>query len=83
MKKLLFTSISLVLLVSCGGTRIAAADVPSAVMTAFNTKYPNAANVEWEKEKEKGKIMYEAEFQFNGKKTEAEFSEDGKFVEED
>lgn len=30
-----------------GGTKIAASDVPSAVMATFNNQFPGAGNIEW------------------------------------
>jgi ABC-type glycerol-3-phosphate transport system substrate-binding protein len=82
---ILFAGLSLS---SCGGmetksTEVAAADVPAAVLTAFNEKYPGATDVKWEKELENNKTEYEAKFTLNGKTSEAEFEEAGTFIKED
>ena len=52
--------------------------VPSAVKTAFSTKYPNATNVVWGKENAK---EYEAEFKMNGNAVSANFGMNGSWVE--
>jgi hypothetical protein len=52
--------------------------VPATVKSAFNTKYPNAANVKWGKENAK---EYEAEFKLNGTNVSANFGLDGSWVE--
>jgi hypothetical protein len=63
--------------------KIVGDDVPQLVKTAFTTKYPNVASPEWEVEKEEGRLIYEAEFKFDGKKREAEFKPDGTFIKEE
>ncbi len=63
--------------------KISASEVPPAVLSAFNTKYPNSSDVKWEQEEEKGKLIYEADFKFNGKEIEAEFDPAGNFLEEE
>ena len=63
--------------------KISVSDVPPAVLSAFNAKYANASDVKWEQEKEKGKLIYEADFKFNGKEIEAEFDSAGNFLEEE
>ncbi len=62
---------------------IAASDVPQAVLDAFNSKYPGAEEVEWEVEKEDGKLYFEAEFDVDGKDKEALFRPDGTFSKEE
>ena len=62
---------------------IASSDVPQAVMTAFQDKYSGAQEEEWEVEKEDGKLVFEVEFKFGGKRKEASFRPDGAFVEEE
>jgi len=62
---------------------IASSDVPEAVMSSFNSKYPQAKDTEWEIEKEDGKLYYEAEFKLDGKKKEAYFRPDGSFTKEE
>src|SRR3712207_1815009 len=49
-------------------------DVPAAVATTFSSKFPDAADVKWKKNKS-GK--YEADFKLAGKKAEAKFTADG------
>ncbi|MBD0255538.1 MAG: PepSY-like domain-containing protein [Cytophagales bacterium] len=55
---------------------LAAKDVPAAVTSGFKTKFPDAADVKWKKNKS-GK--YEADFRLSGKKAEAKFLADGKW----
>jgi uncharacterized lipoprotein YmbA len=62
---------------------ISSSDVPEAVVTSFNGKYPGASDVEWEVEKEEGKLYYEAEFKLEGKSKEAHFRPDGTFSKEE
>lgn len=62
---------------------VATSDVPQSVITAFTTRYPGADQVKWKTEKSDGKKVYEAEFQMNGAKVEAEFDEAGNFVREE
>ena len=52
-------------------------------MNAFQTKYPNITPDKWVQEKEKGKTLYEAKFKSNNKDVEAEFDENGNFIEEE
>ena len=71
-------------LLSCENEQeISASQVPQSVMSAFQTKYPNITADKWEKESEKGKTVYEAKFKNNGKDVEAEFDENGNFIEEE
>ena len=53
-------------------------DIPAAVKTAFNTKFPGASNVKWGKESAK---EYEAEFKLNNSDVSANFSATGEWVE--
>lgn len=59
------------------------ADVPASVKTSFSAKYPGATDVEWEKESENGKILYEAECKFNGKEVKVKFDANGNFVSQE
>jgi hypothetical protein len=71
------------LLPSCnGGNKKVAAAVPEVVLTAFNNKYPGTTDVKWETENKNGQVVYEGEFKMNGKHTEADFDENGKFLNE-
>lgn len=85
MKKSVFMPAFFSLLLACHEKeqKIPASDVPPAVISAFNTKYPNATDVKWEHEKEKGQWVFEAEFKFNGKKDEVHFDSTGNFVGEE
>jgi hypothetical protein len=52
------------------------------VITAFNTKYPDAQEVEWHAEDEKG-FYFEASFKQGTVEKAAQFKSDGTFVEEE
>ncbi|MCK7591344.1 PepSY-like domain-containing protein [Subsaxibacter sp. CAU 1640] len=51
---------------------------PQKVKDAFAQKFPNATNVEWEKESD---AEWEAEFKLNGKEHSSNFMDDGTWVE--
>ncbi|MDB4966154.1 MAG: hypothetical protein JWN44_1843 [Myxococcales bacterium] len=58
--------------------------LPKGVMSGFAAKYPKAKAERAEKQtKADGAVSYEVAFHDNGKKHEATFAEDGKFVEEE
>jgi len=59
------------------GRHIPASEVPPAVMASFNDNFPTATNVQWEKEREHGAVVYQADFLKNGKKWRAVFAKDG------
>ncbi len=59
---------------------IPVSEVPPAAVSAFNAKYPLAANVKWITEDKKGKKIYEAQFQLENQNFEAEFDEAGGFI---
>jgi hypothetical protein len=63
--------------------KIVSGDVPQAVISAFQAKYPNSQNVEWEAEKTDGHLAFEAEFKQDGKSKEAYFKPDGAFLKEE
>ena len=72
------------IVLSCASEiQIVEADVPLAVLTAFKLKYAQATEVQWEIEKEDGRLIYEAGFKQGGKKKEASFKPDGTWVEEE
>ena len=79
-----FAAFAITVLFSCENEQeISASQVPPAVVSAFQAKYPNITPDKWEKENEKGKTVYEAKFKSNNKDVEAEFDENGKFIEEE
>jgi len=59
------------------GQHISPSQVPAPVMASFNSHFPNATNVQWEREKEHGAIVYQADFTMNGKRWRATFASDG------
>jgi hypothetical protein len=63
--------------------KIVESDVPSVVLSSFQSKYPGAQNVEWEAEKTDGHLTFEAEFKMDNKKKEAYFKPDGMFLKEE
>ena len=81
MAGLLFT---VIMATSCSDNKISEDKVPAPVVNSFKTKYPTATNTKWITEKKKdNKTIYEAQFKSEGKDVEAEFNEDGSFVQED
>lgn len=63
---------------TCQAQRMNESDVPTAVMSAFQDKYPDAKDVEWEKE---SATEMEAEFELNDEEMSANFSPDGTWLE--
>lgn len=57
--------------------------VPEKVQTAFDTKYYDAKDVEWETAHEKDMATYKAKFIVGNKKVKAEFTLDGQLVKEE
>jgi hypothetical protein len=71
----------MLLMVSCASEfDVIGDDVPPAVLTAFEAKYPDATAAEWNVEKSDGRLVYEAEFKIDNKKKKAEFESDGTFI---
>jgi Ca2+-binding RTX toxin-like protein len=62
---------------------IPAGDVPAAVMTAFNTRYPGATVREIERELEHGAVQIKIDFLTGGRRMRARFTEAGEFIEEE
>ena len=83
MKKLFIVLIAGALWSSCSDKGIMTAEVPPAVREAFSARYPEVTEPAWSKEKEKGKLIYEAEWKRDGKEVEAEFDENGVFIREE
>ena len=71
------------LMASCGDNKISEDKVPGAVVTNFKSKYPTASDNKWITEKKDGKTIYEAQFKLEGKEVEAEYNEDGSYINED
>ena len=63
---------------ACQAQRVEQSDIPSVVLKAFQEKYPQAQDVEWEKESD---TELEAEFDLNGEEMSANFSQDGTWME--
>ncbi len=59
-------------------TSFAQSKTPTAVITAFHSKFPNAANVKWDKEDAHN---YEASFEWKGEKLSANFTDTGEWLE--
>ena len=82
--KIIVSITAAILLTGCASEfEIAASDVPQAVLDSFNSKYPGVKDVEWEVEKEDGKLYFEAEFKVENKEKEVHFRPDGTFVGEE
>ncbi|WP_276135115.1 hypothetical protein [Polluticoccus soli] len=62
---------------------ITSADVPVAVLSAFNAKYPDAVDVTWGKGTNSGATEYKAAFMQDGKQKHAEYRERQGVVVED
>ena len=78
----LMIAVLTLVLVACSEKHLDAAQVPAAVKSSFEKKYPTATDVGWIQEGS-SKIVYEAAFKFEGKEITAEFSESGEFLEEE
>jgi hypothetical protein len=86
MKKLLLALLISTATLSCSksssntSTSISASQVPSPVMSSFNSKYPNASGqIEWEKEDGN---TYKVKFFIGSQRWQAIFNADGSFVSE-
>jgi hypothetical protein len=83
MKTFIALVCSLFLLVGCTKQiKVNSSDVPSVVITAFNQKYPDAQEVKWFAEDEKG-FYFQADFKVGATEKSAQFKTDGTFVEEE
>lgn len=76
MKKIIFFAFASLLmsLTSCEKNE----NAPQKVKDTFTQKFPNATDVEWEKESD---TEWEAEFELNGKDYSSNFMQDGTWVE--
>ena len=73
MKKIIFL-LSIVFMIPCSY----AGNPPAAVQKAFEQKFPNAANIKWDKE---NAHEYEASFEWKGDKLSANFYDTGEWLE--
>ena len=71
--KIIITIFVAILLASCSEQKPQEDTVPNNIAAMFQTKYPDAKDVEWKKEED----SWEAEFKLNDKNYEAEFSLEG------
>jgi len=51
--------------------------IPAQVMAALKTKFPEAVIQQWTREEEDGVVLYDIEFEQQGRKFEADIKEDG------
>jgi hypothetical protein len=83
MKYIAIIACSFFLLVGCTREiKVNSSDVPSVVIASFNEKYPEAQEVKWSAEDEKG-FYFQADFKLGSEQKSAEFKTDGTFVEEE
>lgn len=82
-RSIFFGFLFTIIMASCGDNKISEDKVPGAIVTSFKAKYPTATDTKWITEKKDGKTIYEAQFKDNGKSIEAEYNEDGSFIQED
>lgn len=75
MKQLIFVAL---VLICATATSFAQSKIPTAVTSAFNKKFPNAANIKWDKENDH---EYEADFTWKEVKHSANFSDAGLWLE--
>lgn len=74
MKKIVYTALSAILLVGCSSSE----NVPENIKSAFTQKFPNAKDVDWDKEND---TEWEAEFEMDGIEYSANFGTDGAWKE--
>lgn len=77
-KVLAISLIALIALSSCKENKKTEEKIPENVQTAFKQKFPNAANVKWDKNCDN---TWEAEFVMTGNKHSAQYKPDGKWYE--
>ena len=65
------------------GQQIAYADLPQAVRTAFEGRYPGANVGEVERENEDAGVVFKIDFTREGRRVRAEFSEAGQFLRDE
>ena len=77
MQKVFFLAALLVIGCTSNAQKIKQENVPANVMQAFNKMYPDILSCKWKLDEGK----YEAHFKKNNEEVEAEFSNDGKFIQ--
>jgi hypothetical protein len=73
-------NVTVVTIASGDGVHISASQVPGPVLASFNSMFPGATRVRWEREREHGKTTYQADFVLNGKRMKATFAADGTYL---
>lgn len=82
MKTFIIMLCSFFLMIGCSKQiKVNSSDVPSVVINAFNTRYPEAQDIKWTAENEHG-FYFEADFKIGAMEKAAQFKSDGTFVEE-
>ena len=82
MKKLIIVCLLAAFSAGCAEQKLTVNELPKQVIKSFGLAYPDAEAVRWAKEKQKGKTIYAAAFKTDGKKSEVEFDETGRFIKE-
>lgn len=77
MKTILFTAAFAMIIGTASAQKVKSAEVPEAVKAKLSSLYPNAQEIEWEKED----AGFEAEFEINEVETSANFDAAGNFLE--
>ncbi len=82
----LITTIAIILLIVFGQANadekeVSKQQVPKTVLEAFEKAYPNAKEIEFEKEMIDGKAVYEVEFKENDREYEILYDSDGVIVQ--
>jgi hypothetical protein len=75
---MLITALSIAFILPSCAQKSESKKVPEKVLTAFNAKFPDAKEAEWEMENES---EWEAEFKSNGQEYFANFSTEGEWLE--
>jgi len=82
MKKRIFIWVLVAIAAGCAEQKLTITELPKPVIKSFGLAYPEAEAVRWAKKKQKGKTVYAAAFKIEGKKSEVEFDENGRFIRE-
>jgi hypothetical protein len=72
---------NLILIAMCG--LVGATEVPKAVLDSVAKKYPAAKRLQYERETEDGKTIYEIQVLSNGHKIDVDVTPDGRIFEEE